>query len=144
MQNKPKSQKSQVDVNNVLTSNYGNWTLGGRGKNKPKTNPIQSQFKPNLKNAKIKLTTCPKRTYINSHTFELFKNEPNSNPIKANSTSIGEKSSVSLKKPPNARCSRLKGFFTFCVDILRYLTIIWGRILLLGYWESKIDEDRYR
>jgi len=52
MQNKANFQKSQMNVNNVLTSNYENKTLGERGKNKPKTNPIQSQFKPNLKNVK--------------------------------------------------------------------------------------------
>jgi len=47
MQNKAKSQKSQMNVNNVITSDYEKRTLSERGKNKPKTNPKQSQTKPN-------------------------------------------------------------------------------------------------
>jgi len=47
MQNKPNFRKSQVNVNKVLTKYYENWTLGQRGKNKPNSNPIQTQFKPN-------------------------------------------------------------------------------------------------
>ncbi len=76
MQNEPKFQKPQMNVSNVLTSNYENWTLGNRGKNKPKTNPIQSQFKPNPQNAKINLIHYPKRTYNVFRYFALFKNEP--------------------------------------------------------------------
>jgi hypothetical protein len=47
MQNKPNLRKSQVNVNKVLTRDYEQRTLGKRGKNKPNSNPIQSQFKPN-------------------------------------------------------------------------------------------------
>ena len=46
MQNKPNFRKSQMNVNKVLTMNYEHWTLGYRGKNKPNSNPIQSQSKP--------------------------------------------------------------------------------------------------
>ncbi len=46
MQNKANFQKSQMNVNNVLTSNYKNKTLRFSGKNKPKTNQIQSQPNP--------------------------------------------------------------------------------------------------
>jgi hypothetical protein len=45
MQNKPNFRKSQVNVNKLLTRDYENWTLGGVGK----TNPIQTQYKPNSK-----------------------------------------------------------------------------------------------
>jgi len=47
MQNKPNFQKDQMSVSAVLTNDYDNWTLGERGKNKPNTNPIQTQYKPN-------------------------------------------------------------------------------------------------
>ena len=42
MKNKLKSQKPQVNVTNLLTSNYENWTLGERGKNKPKQTQTQN------------------------------------------------------------------------------------------------------
>jgi len=40
MQNEPNSRKSQMNVNNLLTRDYEKRTLGERGKNEPKTNPI--------------------------------------------------------------------------------------------------------
>ena len=46
MQNKANFQKSQMNVNKVLTKDYEKRTLGERGKNKPNSNPIQSQTKP--------------------------------------------------------------------------------------------------
>jgi len=46
MQNKPNSQKAQMNASIVLTKDYDNWTLGERGKNKANTNPIQSQSNP--------------------------------------------------------------------------------------------------
>jgi len=46
MQNKAKYQKSQMNVNKLLTKDYEKTTLGERGKNKPKTNPKQSQTNP--------------------------------------------------------------------------------------------------
>jgi len=45
MQNKPNFQKAQMNASTVVTKDYDNWTLGERGKNKPKTNPIQTQYK---------------------------------------------------------------------------------------------------
>jgi hypothetical protein len=47
MQNEPNFRKSQMDVTNTITKDYGNWTLGQRGKNKAKTKPIQTQYKVN-------------------------------------------------------------------------------------------------
>ncbi len=98
MQNKPNFQKSQMNVNNVSIMSYVNWTLGYRGKNKPKTNPIQSQFKPNPQNTKIKLSHYLKRTYSNFHYFKLFKNKPNQTQYKPNPT-IMEKNLCQFKKP---------------------------------------------
>ena len=41
MQNKPNLLNDQMNVNNVLTVDYENKTLGERGKNKPNSNPIK-------------------------------------------------------------------------------------------------------
>jgi hypothetical protein len=65
MQNKANFRKSQMNVNKVLTRDYENRTLGQRGKNKAKTNPIQTQYKAN---------TNPIQTQY----------EPNTKPNKAN------------------------------------------------------------
>jgi hypothetical protein len=59
--NKPNFPKSQMNVNKVLTKDYEKRTLGQPGKNKPNSNPIQTQFKANL-----------------------TRNKPNSNPNKPN------------------------------------------------------------
>ncbi len=48
MQNKPKLRKSQMNVNNVLTKEYDKKTLGEHGKNEPKTNPNEPNFKGQL------------------------------------------------------------------------------------------------
>jgi len=46
MQNKAKFRKSQMNVNKVLTKDYEKKTLSEHGKNKPNSNPIQTQSKP--------------------------------------------------------------------------------------------------
>ena len=46
MQNKPNFGKAQMNVNKVLTKDYENKTLGGRGKNKPNSNPIKPNSNP--------------------------------------------------------------------------------------------------
>jgi len=45
--NKANFRKSQMNVSSIITKDYEKRTLGQRGKNKPKTNPIQSQYKAN-------------------------------------------------------------------------------------------------
>jgi len=40
MQNEPNFRKSQMNVSNYITMEYEKRTLGERGKNEPKTNPI--------------------------------------------------------------------------------------------------------
>ena len=56
MQNKAKFRKSQMNVNKVLTKDYEKRTLGERGKNKPNSNPIQTQSKPKQTQYKPKQT----------------------------------------------------------------------------------------
>ena len=68
--NKPNFQKSQMNLSAVITMNYEQMDTWSRGKNKPNSNPIQSQYKANTK---------PIQTQF----------KPNSNPNKANpSTSL--------------------------------------------------------
>ena len=59
-------------------------TLGGHGKNKPKTNPIQTQTNPIPEKHKMNVTTFLTRDYENNHPGGLRKNKPNTNPIKPN------------------------------------------------------------
>ncbi|MBW8039627.1 MAG: hypothetical protein FVQ85_06465 [Planctomycetes bacterium] len=62
MQNKANFRKSQMNVNKVLTKDYEKRTLGGRGKNEPKTNPIKANtnpIKPNFEGKKIPGQTEP-------------------------------------------------------------------------------------
>ncbi len=102
MQNEPKSQKSQVNVTNVLTIIYENWTLGYCGKNEPK----RTQNEPKPKNAKMKLIPCSQRTYRNFRPFGLFKNEPKrtQNEPKSNPTrQLWENPSACSKNPQNTR-----------------------------------------
>jgi len=56
MQNKPNSQKVKLNVSRVSTKDYAKWTHGERGKNKPNSNPIQTQSNP------IKANKMPKQT----------------------------------------------------------------------------------
>jgi len=70
MQNKPNFWKSQMNVNKVLTRDYEKKTLGERGKNKPKTNPIPE--KP-----KMKLNSYSTKDYENETAFGLRQYKPN-------------------------------------------------------------------
>ncbi len=77
-----------MNVNKVLTRDYEKKTLGEHGKNKPNTNPIQSQYKPNSKpissKAKMNANAFSQKDYENETAFRPQKNKPNSNPIKPN------------------------------------------------------------
>jgi len=55
MQNKPNFLDALMNVTSIITEDYEKKTLGERGKNKPNTNPIQTQYKP-------KQTQSPKST----------------------------------------------------------------------------------
>ncbi|HIJ53067.1 MAG TPA: hypothetical protein HPP66_07920, partial [Planctomycetes bacterium] len=62
MQNKPNFQNAQMNVNKVLSKDYENKTLGERGKNKPNSNPIQTQSNP------IKANKMPKQSQYKPKT----------------------------------------------------------------------------
>jgi len=67
MQNKPNFQKAQMNVSRVSTRGYEDKTLGQRGKNKPKTKPIQTQSNP------IKANKMPKQTQYKPKTNPISK-----------------------------------------------------------------------
>jgi len=69
MQNKPNFGKAHMNVNKVLTKDYENKTLGQRGKNKPNTNPIQTQTKPISEKAKMNVTSIITKGYENKPRF---------------------------------------------------------------------------
>jgi hypothetical protein len=66
--NKPNFRKSQMNINKVLTKNYGNWTLGHAGK----TNPIQTQYKANSNPIKAKTNPIQSQTNPISNVVMLF------------------------------------------------------------------------
>ncbi len=61
MQNKPNFQKSQMNAYSVYTRNYNNFIPLAGQKNKPNTNPIQTQTKPILK--RMNVNFCAKGYY---------------------------------------------------------------------------------
>ncbi|HIJ52450.1 MAG TPA: hypothetical protein HPP66_04770, partial [Planctomycetes bacterium] len=79
MQNKPNFQKAQMNVSRVLTKDCEKKTLGQRGKNKPNSNPIQTQSNP------IKANKMPKQTQNKANTNPTCRGvasgEAGSNPI---------------------------------------------------------------
>jgi hypothetical protein len=66
MQNKPNFRKSQMNVNKVITTDYEKLDTWSSGKNKPNSNPIQTQLehnkcqnKPNTKPNKANIILLP-------------------------------------------------------------------------------------
>ena len=83
-ENKPNLLEAQMNANKVLTKNYEEY----RPPTPPKTNPIQTQYKPNsnpdpyyLKVAKMNVTNVLTTGYENIRLFRRAENKPNSNPI---------------------------------------------------------------
>ncbi|MDH4240413.1 MAG: hypothetical protein OEW48_12700 [Phycisphaerae bacterium] len=65
MQNKPNFRKSQMSVNSLITADYEQLDTWSIGKNKPKTNPIQTQTNPILANkTPIQTQFKPKQTQL--------------------------------------------------------------------------------
>ena len=70
MQNKAKLRKSQMNVNSGLSKDYEKKTLSERGKNKPKTNPKQTQTKPKQTQNKAKQIEDPEGTQTKPKQIE--------------------------------------------------------------------------
>jgi hypothetical protein len=73
MQNKPKFRKSQMNVSVYITREYEEMDTWSSGKNKAKTNPIQTQFKANTN--PIQSQFKPKQTQFSRYLH--CKNQQN-------------------------------------------------------------------
>ncbi len=69
MQNKANFRKSQMNVSKVLTSDYVKMDTWSSSKNKPNSNPIQTQFKANTN--PIKAKTNPKQSQFQSQYMKI-------------------------------------------------------------------------
>ncbi len=63
LQNKPKVKYAQINVSSFTTSKYMKMDTWLSGKNKPKTNPKQSQTKPNSKMPKMNVSPIITKDY---------------------------------------------------------------------------------
>ena len=66
-----------MNVTKLLTRDYENKTLGGSGKNKPKSKPNKANFQK----AKMNVTTFLTKEYENISNCSLAENKANTNPI---------------------------------------------------------------
>ena len=77
MQNEPKFKKARMNITSDITKDYGNWTLGERGKNKPKTKPNKAK----CKKAQMNATSDKTKNYNEKWTMKGFakrtQNKPN-------------------------------------------------------------------
>jgi len=86
MQNKANSQKAQMNVSPVSTMDYEKKTPGESGKNKPKTNPKQTQTNPIYEKRKMNVNKVLTKNYENIaiNIEDPAFRERNTNPIKPN------------------------------------------------------------
>jgi len=83
-----------MNVNKVLTKDYINKTVGERGKNEPKTNPI----KANLLKAKMNVNKVITKDYENLSNWAICENKPNSKPIQTQSNPISKAKNCSAEQ----------------------------------------------
>jgi hypothetical protein len=72
MQNKPNLLNAQINVNKVLTKDYGNVRLGGRGKNKANQTQFQTQLLSAPKTPQFLRATCTFGARIPSWFFPNY------------------------------------------------------------------------
>ena len=80
MQNKPNFLNARMNVTSVLTKDYENKPLCGRGQNKPnqtQLNPISNPIEPNLPNARMNVTSVLTKDYENHRPCRQSQNKPN-------------------------------------------------------------------
>jgi len=73
MQNKPNFQKSQMNVNSLITMYYQNFIPLAGQKNKPNSNPN----KPNCRKAKMNVNLYVIEDYRKKDDFSVRINKPN-------------------------------------------------------------------
>jgi len=82
--NKANFRKSQMNVTNLLTTNYEQLTMNYVQKNKPNTNPI----KANLPDDQMNINKVLTKDYENKSNCSLAENKPNTNPKRTQSKPI--------------------------------------------------------
>ncbi|MHC4735984.1 MAG: hypothetical protein ACYTDW_16230, partial [Planctomycetota bacterium] len=82
--NKPNFRKSQMNVNKVLTTDYEQLDTWSSGKNKPNSNPIQSQTNP------IKANKTPKQTQYKAKQTQFQCSKMLNSAIYTANTSTGK------------------------------------------------------
>ena len=81
MQNKPNFRNTEMHASIYYTKAYSNETAFRRGKNKPNSNPIQTQTNPIAGRLKMNINSLITKDYENIYPCGSPKNKPNSNPI---------------------------------------------------------------
>jgi len=97
MQNKPNFQKDQMNVSRVSTRYYDKWTPGEREKNKPNSNPIQTQSNP------IKANIMPKQTQFKPKQTQFYNP-----PYPQRHATAGKELPAENQLPDGSRFSMLK------------------------------------
>jgi hypothetical protein len=82
MQNKPNLLNAQINVTSVTIKNYEEKRPCSPRKNKPNSNPIQTQTNPITKRPKMNVNKVLTRGYENKRLRRCAENKPNSNPNK--------------------------------------------------------------
>ena len=98
-----------MNINKEIPKDYEKWTLGQRGKNEPKTNPIRSQTNP------IKANSKPKRTQYEPNQTQ-FHLRPEAKSRLINRPSEG----IRLAKPPfTSNIGENQGFNRGSVSLMK-------------------------
>jgi len=82
--NKANFRKSQMNISTVLAKDYEQRTVNNELKNKPNSNPIQTQTKPIAEKPKMNVNKVLTKNYENKPHFwaksKQTQNKPNTNP----------------------------------------------------------------
>ena len=80
MQNKPNFRKTKMNLNSYLTKDYENERLADAAKTNPiqtQYKPNQSQYKPNSRKAKMNVTSILTKDYESERLRRCGQNKPN-------------------------------------------------------------------
>jgi hypothetical protein len=101
LQNKPKVKSPQMNISSFITNKYVKMDTWLIQKNKPKTNPKQTQTKPNSKMPKKNVNNYPTKAYIKKTAFRRIQNKPNQTQNKPNQTQTNPMPKLLIKTRPS-------------------------------------------
>jgi len=112
----------QMNVNSLITKDYENkWQRRVR-KNKPNSNPIQTQSNPICRMPKMSVNSILTKDYERYDIFAVPENKPNSNPIQTQSKPILEAMIVNFcaagyyEINPTFAANNPKGRYRHCLE----------------------------